>query len=97
MENVNRPAVAVLADASQIPERNLIRPPPNCFTHRLTVEQPYRYFGPMQSTVPVGRFAAGTRVILMHHDGGAVCRVVDHQGLYVETAFSGLVPDPQKS
>ena len=92
MEHVIRPAVTVLAESAQIPEQNLIHPPPNCFTHRLKVEQPYYFVGPEQSATPAGHFAVEARVVLMVHDGGAVCRVVDQQGLYVATAFAGLVP-----
>lgn len=87
-----RPPVTVLSESAQIPEHNLIRPPPNCFTHQLKVEQPYYFDGPEQSAAAAGHFAVGTRVVLMVHDGGAFCRVVDQQGLYVATAFAGLVP-----
>jgi hypothetical protein len=91
MENVIRPAVTVLAESAQIPEHNLIRPPPNCFTHELKIEQPYYFVDPAQAAAPEGRFQVGTKIVIMVHDGGPTCRVVDHQGLYVATAFEGLV------
>jgi hypothetical protein len=85
---VFRPKSIVLSDAALVPERNLIKPPPNQFTHVLRRSQPYFYTDAQRA--PNGEFAAGTRVVLMVHDGGAYCRVVDGQGLYVETAFGGL-------
>ena len=95
MEHIIRPAVKVLAESAQIPEHNLIRPPPNCFTHQLKFEQPYYLDVPKQSAAATGHFSVGTRVVLMVHDGGTYCRVVDQQGLYVATAFAGLVPVSQ--
>ena len=83
-----RPKSMVLSDAALVPERNIIKPPPNQFTHALQRSQPYFYSD--AGGAPNGEFAAGTRVVLMVHDGGAYCRVVDGQGLYVETAFGGL-------
>src|SRR5712672_1531722 len=83
-----RPESMVLSDAALVPERNLIKPPPNQFTHVLLRSQPYFYTD--AEDAPNGEFAAGTRVVLMIHDGGTYCRVVDGQGLYVETAFGGL-------
>ena len=83
-----RPESMVLSDAALVPERNLIKPPPNQFTHALQRSQPYFYTD--AEGKPDGEFAAGTRVVLIVHDGGAYCRVVDGRGLYVETAFGGL-------
>ena len=83
-----RPESMVLSDAALVPERNLIKPPPNQFTHALQRSQPYFYTD--AESAPNGEFADGTRVVLMVYDGGAYCRVVDGQGLYVETAVGGL-------
>lgn len=71
-----------------VPPDRLIQPPPNHFTHRVRGRQPY-YYG-ARAKRPDGEFAEGTRVVLMVHDHGKMCRVVDGQGLYVLTAFEGL-------
>ena len=85
-----RPEAVVLGDAAIVPARNLIVPPPNQFTHELRKAQPYYYTTAEGAATPDGQFAAGTRVVLMIYDGGMYCRVVDAQGLYVETAYDGL-------
>jgi hypothetical protein len=58
------------------------------FTHVLQPSQPYFYDDARGA--PNGEFAAGTRVVIIVHYGGAYCRLVDGQGLYVETACAGL-------
>ena len=83
-----RPNAEVLSDAALVPDQHLIKPPPTHFTHEVVTSQPY-YYGKEHDT-PAGEFSAGTRVVLMSYDGGTYCRVVDEQGLYVETAHDGL-------
>jgi hypothetical protein len=83
-----RPKAVVLDKDAMVPPRNVIKPPPNRFTHKVKRSQPYFYEDAQDE--PDGEFAAGTRVVLMVHDGGASCRVVDGHGLYVETAYGGL-------
>jgi hypothetical protein len=85
-----RPKAVVLNDAAMIPEKNLISPPPNQFTHELQQAQPYYYNQAEAAEKSDGEFAAGARVVLMVYDGGSYCRVVDAQGLYVEIAYEGL-------
>ena len=85
-----RPKAVVLSDAAMPPEKNLIKPPPNQFTHELRQAQPYYYNQAQAATTPDGEFVAGAQVVLMVYDGGFYCRVVDAQGLYVETAYEGL-------
>ena len=85
-----RPKAVVLSDAAMLPEKNLIVPPPNQFTHELRQAQPYYYNQAQAAATPDGEFAAGARVVLMVYDGSSYCRVVDAQGLYVETAYEGL-------
>jgi hypothetical protein len=87
---VRRPNAIVLDAKSVVPEAHLIKPPPNQFTHEVTRAQRYYYETAQGSSD--GKYAAGTRVVLMFHDGGPTCRVVDARGLYVETAFKGLRP-----
>lgn len=82
--------MVVLSEASLVPDRNLIRPPPNQFTHEVIRPQPYFLDQPQGR--PEGAFGAGTRVVLMAYDGGPYCRVADGQGLYVNTAYEGLRP-----
>ncbi len=87
-----RPKATVLPDSAQVPDRNLLQPPPNQFTHEVKAEQPYYYIGPHQAAPPEGTFPAGTKVALISHEGGATCHVADARGLYVVTAFDGLRP-----
>ena len=90
MEGFIRPDAEVLPETAMVPERNLIVPPPDQFTHELTRAQPFYYPGPQQGTAPDGELPAGTRVVLLVHDGGPYCRVVSGQGLYVAVEFAAL-------
>lgn len=90
--HIIRPKAVVLSDAAMPPEKNLIKPPPNQFTHELRQAQPYYYDQAQAAATPNGKFAVGAKVVLMVYDGGSHCRVVDAQGLYVETAYAGLRP-----
>jgi len=85
-----RPETRVLSDAALVPAQNLVKPPPNQFTHEVHRRQPYYYSDDRER--PDGEFAEGVRVVLMFHDGGKYCRVVDEQGLYVTTEYAGLRP-----
>jgi hypothetical protein len=84
-----RPEAVVVPDSALVPRGALVRPPPNQFTHVVRKRQPY-YYGARRSKRPDGEFATGAKVVLMVHDRGKTCRVVDRQGLYVLTAFEGL-------
>jgi hypothetical protein len=86
--NVLRPKAVVLRGTALVPQGNLIKPRPNQFTHELVRAQPYYYDRP--GGAADGEFASGTRLVLMVYDGGQYCRVVDAQGLYVQTTYSGL-------
>jgi hypothetical protein len=86
--NVLRPKAVVLNETALVPQARLIKPPPNQFTHELQRPQPY-YYDRAAGTAD-GEFASGTHVVLMVYEGGPYCRVVDSQGLYVVTAYSGL-------
>lgn len=90
MARIIRPKSVVVPEESMIPDRNLIVPPPNCFTHKLKVAQPYYYSKTRPRQKPDGTFATGTPVVLLLHDGGKICRVADGRGLYVETNYAGL-------
>ena len=83
-----RPKAVVLENEALVPRRNVIKPPPNQFTHKVKRSQPFFYEDPRDE--PDGEFEEGTPVVLMVYDGGASCRVVDGHGLYVETAYGGL-------
>jgi len=89
MDRMIRPKMEVLPASAQVPERNLLVPPPNRFSHELTADQPYYYTAAQQASPPHGEFPAGTKVLLVH-DGGEVCWVADGRGLYVATARAGL-------
>ena len=85
---VLRPTPVVLDDAALVPAARAVKPPPNQFTHEVLQSQPFYY--DEVSAKPDGTLSAGTLVVLMVHDGGPKCRVVDGQGLYVVTAYKGL-------
>lgn len=84
-----RPEAAILADETLIPRTNLVRPPPNRFTHELAVDEPYRLDRPERAGEPDGVLSAGTRVAVLVEDGER-CRVVDGSGLYVEVRRTSL-------
>jgi hypothetical protein len=86
-----RPKAVTLPDRAVVPPGRLVTPPPTCFTHRLVRTQAF-YFDRAQDRAPAGRLSAGTQVVLLSHDGGRFCRVVDGRGLHVETAYTGLAP-----
>ncbi len=91
-EGVSRPPTRVLPGAALIPAQNRIVPAPNQFTHQITEPTPFYYERAAETVAPDGQFAAGTKVVLLVHDGGQFCRVVDGQGLYVEIAHDRLRP-----
>lgn len=90
MEGIKRPEMIVLPESSLVPPQFRISPPPNQFTHEVTRSQPFYGRHERPKAAPTGEFRAGTKVVLMVHDGGDMCRVVDGSGLYVDTAFAGL-------
>ena len=92
VDHMLRPKAMVLPESALVPDRNIIQPPPTQFTHEVIAEQPYYYIDPHQAAPPEGMFPAGTTVVLLTHDGGPVCQVVDSRGLRVATAFGGLRP-----
>jgi len=89
MRGMLRPKVRIVPASALVPHDRLIQPPPNRFTHLVRERQPY-YYGPKPGKRPDGEFAEGTPVVLMVHDRGKMCWVVDGQGLYVLTPFEGL-------
>jgi hypothetical protein len=90
MKGILRPEPQVLGGDALVPERNLIDPAPNQFTHVIRSAQPYHYTEPEGDQPPDGTFEAGTRVVLLAHDGGRTCWVADGRGLYVATKWKGL-------
>jgi hypothetical protein len=89
-----RPEFSVLGDEALVPERNVIRPPPNRFTHELLADEPYRLDRSEDAGEPDGVLPAGTPVVLLV-EGPDSCRVVDGDGLYVEVRRESLrkLPD----
>jgi hypothetical protein len=90
MEGFERPKPVVLGENAMVPDKNLISPAPNQFTHELIRAEPFYFTGPQQGTPPDGQFKEGTKVVLLVYNGGSYCRVADGQGLYVEVAYNGL-------
>jgi hypothetical protein len=90
MKGFLRPDFVVMPENSIVPAENLIKPPPNQFTHELTHRQPFYYAGPQQGRPPDGEFPEGTRVVLLVHDAGGYCRVADGRGLYVAVECDAL-------
>ena len=83
---MSRMSVASLGDLGYqalIPERNLVRPAPNHFTHELVVDEPYHFHRPDQLDEPDGVLPARTQVALLA-EGDERSRVVAGNGLYVE-------------
>ena len=86
---IRRPDAVVLGEDALVPERNLVQPPPNRFTHELLVDEPYRLDRPEPADEPDGVLPAGTPVVLLV-EGAERCRVVDGSGLYVEVRRASL-------
>jgi hypothetical protein len=90
-----RPPSVELPENSLVPDRNIVSPPPNQFTHVLKRSTPFYLTGIQQGRAPDGELEAGTQVVMMVDNGGAYCRVVDSQGLYAEIAFDALKRIPR--
>jgi hypothetical protein len=90
MKGFLRPPAEVLPENAVVPDRNLIVPAPNTFTHTLAGDQPFSYTNLEETAVPDGELTAGTLVVLLVYDGGRFCRVVDGRGLYVEIEHKNL-------
>lgn len=90
MDGFIRPDAVVLPEKAIVPDRNLISPAPNQFTHKLIRPQPFYFTGAQQAMQPDGQFPAGTKVVLLVYNGGNYCRVADGQGLYVEIEYDSL-------
>jgi hypothetical protein len=88
-----RPKPSVLTDEALVPARNLVRPAPNRFTHRLVVDEPYGFDRPGPGDEPDGVLAAGTPVVVLV-EGADRSRVVDANGLYVEVRRASLAELP---
>jgi hypothetical protein len=82
--------MTVLPESALVPDKNIISPPPNQFSHEVKEPQPFYFTDVQQGGPPNGQFEAGTKVILLVYDGGDYCRVADGRGLYVQTKFDGL-------
>jgi hypothetical protein len=91
MGRFTRPKATILPDESIVPEKNLVSPHPNKFTHELSRTEPYYYSESAQGKKADGKFSKGTKVVMLRHDG-PTCRVVDRRGLYVEVAYDSLKP-----
>jgi len=89
-EGFVRPEAEVLAAKALVPGQNLIAPAPNQFTHEVARAQPYYFTGAQSGMAADGEFSAGTKVVLLLHDGGVYCRAADGRGLYVETEYDSL-------
>jgi hypothetical protein len=90
MKGFVRPKALVLPEKAIVPDKNLISPAPNQFTHKLKRPQPYYFSEAQQGSPPDGEFPSGTKVVLLVYDNGNYCRVADGQGLYVEIEYDSL-------
>jgi hypothetical protein len=88
MEGFKKTYPVVMPGESLVPSRYLISPAPNQFTHALARSQ--RYAFDESNHAPAGELPEGAKVVLMVHDGGSRCRVVDDQGRYVEVDYDSL-------
>ena len=89
MPKMLRPKAQVLPDGALVPPANL-KPPPKQFTHQVVAEQPFYFDAQQADGAAPGRFAPGTRLLMLEHDGGPLCRVQDGRGLCVVTPVAGL-------
>ncbi|MFD0280029.1 hypothetical protein ACFVHB_39955 [Kitasatospora sp. NPDC127111] len=94
---VRRPEASVLDSQSVVPRDNVVRPPPNRFTHALTADQPFWYDPSAPEDAPDGVIPTGTAVALLVQTGDR-CRVVTPAGLYVTVPCTRLrlLPDPPR-
>jgi hypothetical protein len=86
---VLRPEVHVLDRSAMVPERNIVRPPPEHFTHELAVDEPFHLDRDVRRGEPDGILRAGTRVVVVATAEDR-CRVVDGRGLTVDVRRSSL-------
>ena len=87
-EEFVRPEAIILDEDALVPDRNLISPAPNQFSHEVLSDQPFSF---AEGGAPAGRLAAGAAVLLVHRQAEA-CWVIDARGLFVKTACAGLRP-----
>jgi hypothetical protein len=90
MEGFIRPDAIVLPEDAVVPDKNIIKPAPNQFTHELARPQSFYFTAAQQGRPPDGELPQGTKVVLLIHDGGSYCRIADGQGLYVEVEYDAL-------
>lgn len=90
MKGFRRPEQRVLPESARVPDSNVVVPAPTEFTHELVRDQPYHFTKAQPGTSPDGILPAGTRVAVVHHDGGPSCRVVDGRGLSVDVDSDSL-------
>lgn len=85
-----RPEALVLAEGAVVPEKNILAPAPNQFSHRLAQDEPFYFHGADQQDSPSGMLAKDTRVMLLCYDGGKHCWIADEHGLYVQVSYGSL-------
>lgn len=87
---MSRPEPIVLPESALVPDGRLFVPAPNQFTHEVGSDRPYWFSDAEDRPPPAGVLQGGTPVVLMRHDGGRLCWVVDGQGLYVAVEHAAL-------
>lgn len=97
MKGFIRPEAQVLPENAMPPDKNIITPPPNQFTHVLQRAQHFYLDRAQQGRPPDGELSEGTQVVLLVYDGDAYCRVADGCGLYVEIEYDSLQAFSMKS
>lgn len=92
MRGFIRPDAVVLPESAVVPDKNVIKPAPNRFTHELARAAPFYFDGAQQGRPPDGELPAGTKVLLLvHDDDDPYCRVANSRGLYVEIKYESLI------
>ena len=90
MKGIRRPTAEILPDSAVVPDRNVLSPAPDHFTHEVTSRQPY-WFAAQNGGSGDGEFEPGTKVLVTHTDG-PYAWVADARGLYVQTDLASLRP-----
>jgi hypothetical protein len=90
MKGFNETKFKVLSEESIVPEKNIISPAPNQFSHQIVRLCPYYFNKYEQTRPPDGKLKKGAKVTLLVYEKGDYCRVADKRGLYIEVLYKDI-------